>query len=133
MESLRADINTSDMTGHAAELETYMDTTVDAPVPPVLDQDACQPQRAYVEDATDVDDLPKHYFEHFPAAYYAGATHGDNQTSFDDVHDHQVLQHGEVWGPFQSEEQWQLAKWLVKNVGHNQAEEFLRLPIVRII
>ncbi|KAF8870929.1 hypothetical protein BD779DRAFT_1614010 [Infundibulicybe gibba] len=38
----------------------------------------------------------------------------------------------EVLGPFASEEEWELAKWLIKNVGHNQAEAFLKLPIDRV-
>ncbi|PBK87099.1 hypothetical protein ARMGADRAFT_939452, partial [Armillaria gallica] len=33
-------------------------------------------------------------------------------------------------GPFKDDEEWELAKWLIHNVGHNAAEEFLKLPII---
>ncbi|KAG1872229.1 hypothetical protein F4604DRAFT_1881036 [Suillus subluteus] len=35
-----------------------------------------------------------------------------------------------VWGPFKDEEEWQLAKWLIQNVGQNQTDKFLKLPII---
>ncbi|KAJ7129656.1 hypothetical protein C8R44DRAFT_830103 [Mycena epipterygia] len=44
--------------------------------------------------------------------------------------DDQILTGCEVLGPFADEEEWELAKWLIKNVGHNQTEAFLKLPIV---
>ncbi|KAE9385288.1 hypothetical protein BT96DRAFT_960766 [Gymnopus androsaceus JB14] len=57
-------------------------------------------------------------------SYYDG-------TPFQKIRDEQVLQGAEVLGPFQSNEEWELAKWLIKNVGHNQAESFLKLPIIQ--
>ncbi|KAJ6524347.1 hypothetical protein B0H19DRAFT_1215001 [Mycena capillaripes] len=36
-----------------------------------------------------------------------------------------------VLGPFESDDEWELAKWLIKNVGHNQMEAFLKLPIIQ--
>ncbi|KAJ6617199.1 hypothetical protein B0H10DRAFT_2176477 [Mycena sp. CBHHK59/15] len=37
--------------------------------------------------------------------------------------------HG-ILGPFVDKEELELAKWLIKNIGHNQAEAFLKLPII---
>ncbi len=37
---------------------------------------------------------------------------------------------GTEWGPFADEDEWQLAEWLLKNVGQMQADAFLKLPIV---
>jgi hypothetical protein len=36
------------------------------------------------------------------------------------------------WGDgcFQSEEEWEVAKWLLRNAGHNQIDKFLKLPMV---
>ena len=34
------------------------------------------------------------------------------------------------WEPFASEQEWALAKWLMRNVGQKSADEFLKLPIV---
>ncbi|KAJ7882418.1 hypothetical protein B0H14DRAFT_3082501 [Mycena olivaceomarginata] len=36
----------------------------------------------------------------------------------------------QILGPFADEEEWELAKWLIKNVGHNKTESFLKLPII---
>lgn len=60
----------------------------------------------------------------------AGAPLRDAKTLFDSIHDDQILRGHEILGPFESAEEWGLTKWLIKNVGHNQAEEFLKLPIV---
>lgn len=52
------------------------------------------------------------------------------KTAFEHIRDDQILTGCEVLGPFADEEEWELAKWLIKNVGHNQTEAFLKLPIV---
>ncbi|KAJ6563196.1 hypothetical protein B0H10DRAFT_1753844, partial [Mycena sp. CBHHK59/15] len=52
------------------------------------------------------------------------------KTMFEHIRDDQILTGCEVLGPFADEEEWELAKWLIKNVGHNQTEAFLKLPII---
>ena len=34
------------------------------------------------------------------------------------------------WFPFTSKQEWELAKWLLKNVGQKSADKFPKLPIV---
>ncbi|KAJ7867072.1 hypothetical protein B0H14DRAFT_3084139 [Mycena olivaceomarginata] len=46
------------------------------------------------------------------------------------IRDDQVLAGGEILGPFESNDEWELAKWLIKN-GHNQMEVFMKLPIIQ--
>jgi hypothetical protein len=36
------------------------------------------------------------------------------------------------WGEFKTKGEWELAKWLLQNVGHNQIAKFLDLPIGRV-
>ena len=36
----------------------------------------------------------------------------------------------EPHSPFADEEEWELVKWLMKNVGQTKADDFLKLPIV---
>ena len=36
-------------------------------------------------------------------------------------------------GPFEDEEEWQLAEWLIQNVSQRQMDNFLKLPIARIL
>ena len=35
-----------------------------------------------------------------------------------------------VWGPFADEAEWELAEWLLRNVGQKQSDAYLKLPIV---
>ena len=99
----------------------------------VDDPVASQPNRyPHVEDTGIFsEDFFKPWIESFPEQKQAGATFGEARHLFEVIHDEQVLCGDEIWGPFENEEEWELAKWLIKNVGHNQTEEFLKLPIVR--
>lgn len=98
----------------------------------VGDQDACRP-RVTMEEIPDDGEVWVEEFPLFtPDGPNAGAPRAQSKTAFEVIRDDQILQGAEILGPFESEDEWQLAKWLIKNVGHNQAEAFLRLPIVRI-
>lgn len=90
------------------------------------DADARQPR---IEDVVDEDD-PSYYLDEFPLEQEAGAAFGEGRTSFHKIRDDQVLNGAEILGPFRDNDEWELAKWLIKNVGHNQADAFLKLPIV---
>ncbi|KAF7359613.1 hypothetical protein MVEN_00685100 [Mycena venus] len=82
-----------------------------------------------IEEVEDEDE--SEYFDGFPEDSQAGATFGEGTTTFQTIRDDQVLNGSEILGPFQSNEEWELAKWLIKNVGHNQMETFLKLPIIQ--
>ncbi|KAJ7748266.1 hypothetical protein DFH07DRAFT_775727 [Mycena maculata] len=58
-----------------------------------------------------------------------GATYGPGKTTFEEIRDEEILKGVEVLGPFRDEAEWELAKWLIKHVGHNAANEFLKLSI----
>ncbi|KAJ7889434.1 hypothetical protein B0H13DRAFT_2341561 [Mycena leptocephala] len=60
----------------------------------------------------------------------AGATYGPSKTAFEIIRDEELLKGGTVLGPFRDDDEWQLAKWLIKHVGHTATEEFLKLPII---
>lgn len=98
-----------------------------APEPPIVDADAHRPR---VEDVVDEDELD-YYLREFPSEKEAGAVFGeDARTLFHAIRDDQILKGDEILGPFRDDGEWQLAKWLIKNVGHTQADIFLKLPIV---
>ncbi|KAJ7236512.1 hypothetical protein C8J57DRAFT_1247755 [Mycena rebaudengoi] len=59
-----------------------------------------------------------------------GATFGKGKTTFEEIRDEEILKGAEVLGPFKDEAEWELAKWLIKNVGHTACEEFLQLAII---
>jgi hypothetical protein len=75
------------------------------------------------------------WIDPYPVDMLAGTPMGDLAvaipTKFDNIR-HQLESNGDkgVWGPFKDEEEWQLAKWLIQNVGQNQTDKFLKLPIV---
>ncbi len=60
------------------------------------------------------------YAQPFPNDRWAGSTYGETKTVFQSIRDDQVLEGAEVLGPFRDDKEWELAKWLIKNVGHNQ-------------
>jgi len=99
-----------------------------------MDVDAVAPRIVEVED----EDAPevvkrRRWRESFPSAHETGATRGNQKTSFEKIRDEDVLTGAAVWGPFRDEEEWELAKWLIKNVGHSQADHFPKLPIVSLM
>lgn len=87
-------------------------------------------KRARVEDqdttmATSSARLPKlRYGEIYP--YAAGSTYGSESTTFESW----IKEGVSKWEPFRSREEWNLAKWLVKHIGHGGMNELLGLDIV---
>ncbi|KAJ7906533.1 hypothetical protein B0H13DRAFT_1880510 [Mycena leptocephala] len=61
---------------------------------------------------------------------HGGATYGLGKTVFEEIRDSEILKGAEVLGPFKDEAEWELAKWLIKHVGHTAADEFLKLSII---
>lgn len=93
-----------------------------------LDQPAQVPR---IEEIDDEEVMTHQWYKHdFPEQRQAGIPHGEGKTSFEQIRDEQILRGAEVLGPFKDDEEWELAKWLIKNVGQNVAEEFLKLPMV---
>lgn len=110
------------------ESETLVDHASDSTYGNSGDNDAIPPSTS--EEPTSQDTEPLVWEEHCPQEHRAGAAIGHSKTIFETYRDDQILQGAEILGPFESDAEWELAKWLIKNVGHNQADEFLRLPIV---
>lgn len=112
---------------HPVQVEQTMDVKIELPI------SAEEPDHDVEQPRVMVEDVNKDEWVHtFPEASCAGAPCGLSWTLFETIHDDQVLCGAEVLGPFESDEEWQLAKWLIRNVGHNQAEHFLKLPIVSL-
>ncbi|KAK7059284.1 hypothetical protein R3P38DRAFT_3303354 [Favolaschia claudopus] len=110
--------------------EPTAEASDDATARELPDVDAQDPQPPAPEPTSAADCAGGLFEERFPAKYAAGATYGRAKTMFEHIRDDQILKGAEVLGPFADEEEWELAKWLIKNVGHNAAEAFLKLPIV---
>jgi len=65
-----------------------------------------------------------------PSHLRAGESKGRAETIFERIRRQQQQRGHGVYGQFQTAEDWDLAKWLIKNVGQNATDSFLKLPIV---
>ena len=99
--------------------------------PPPPQPQSCH-QQATVGDASEIEDMNDghHYIEKFPEEYLAGTTWGNCKLLYECLDEEQKRDGGSHWGPFEDEDEWQLAKWLIQNIGQKQTDVFLKLPIV---
>jgi len=86
--------------------------------------------RATVEDAEDEGLRSAYYIKEFPANLGAGAVWGDEVPFFEKIRQEQVENGSSRWGPFEDQDEWELAQWLIRNIGQNQIDAFLNLNIV---
>ena len=57
-------------------------------------------------------------------------TLGTEKTKFEKICDKQKMEGLKLHAPFADEEEWELVKWLMKNVGQTKVDDFLKFPIV---
>ena len=74
--------------------------------------------------------MPPVYIENYPEEYRAGASWGQCKSLFECLDEEQKKVGGSRWGPFEDKDEWQLAEWLIRNVGQKKTDTFLKLPIV---
>jgi hypothetical protein len=60
----------------------------------------------------------------------AGTRGNSARSYFEEVRAEQRRNGQEPWAPFEDHEEWELAQWLMLNVGQNATDKFLKLPIV---
>lgn len=68
------------------------------------------------------------WIETYPGS--AGATKGIGQSDFEKLREQQKESGENLCAPFESQDKWELAQWLLRHVGHNATDDFLKLPIV---
>jgi hypothetical protein len=85
--------------------------------------------RATVEDVPEEEET-RHYVEEYPTEQKAGAAWGEDQPLFVQIQREQQENGTSKWGPFEDQDEWELAEWLSKNVGQKQTDAFLKLNIV---
>jgi hypothetical protein len=86
-------------------------------------------RRARVEEIEDEEaGVQNRWIEDFPGN--TGKQGDQVQSYFEKLHAEQQRQGLSPWTPFQDEEEWELAQWLMLNVGQNATDKFLKLPIV---
>jgi hypothetical protein len=73
------------------------------------------------------------FYESYPSVFNAGKPLLGQQlpTEFEEIKSQREVNGVDLpWAPFASQMEWELAKWLHKNVNHSQIEEFLKLEVV---
>lgn len=70
------------------------------------------------------------WIETYPRS--AGATKGTGQSDFEKLREQQKESGEDLCAPFKSQDEWELAEWLLRHVGHNATDDFLKLPIVSV-
>lgn len=55
---------------------------------------------------------------------------GKGKTFFEKLQERQESVGSEKWAPFEDQEEWELAQWLLRSVGQKKIDEYLKLPIV---
>ena len=100
-------------------------------IPPELPEPQVHPP-VTVENVNDRSNNSEFAFfvEEFPAELGAGAVWGEDIPFFERVLHEQVEYGLSRWSPFDDQDEWELAMWLIRNVGHNQITAFLKLNVV---
>ena len=100
---------------------------------PVVDWDATEPTHMVELKARDEEVYSRKKIKRtaFPIkdGLKPGHAYRFGRTTFQRIRDEQIIKNG-VMGPFNDDAEWELAKWLIKNVGHAQVDTFLKLSIV---
>ncbi|KIK10845.1 hypothetical protein PISMIDRAFT_44635, partial [Pisolithus microcarpus 441] len=55
------------------------------------------------------------------------------KTLFESWEEAEALDDDSMWAPFRDEEEWELARFLMKNIGQNKTDEFLKLGMVKTL
>jgi hypothetical protein len=76
------------------------------------------------------DEQSSTFIEEFQANRGARAVWGEEVPFFEKLWLDQEENESSCWGPFEDQDEWELAKWLIWNVGQNQTDTFLNLNIV---
>ena len=113
------------------DAETRMDLDIHAEPDNVVDWDATPPTQmvnleALEEDAS-VYSRKQVKRTAFPLSNHLkpGHAYGLGTTVFQKIRDDHINKNSQVLGPFKDDAEWELAKWLIKNVGQAQVDTFL--------
>jgi len=88
-------------------------------------------QRATVEEVEDEDER---YVQDFPAELEAGKVLDECKTYFQAMRDKQKAAGNPPWHPFESEDEWELAQWLMTSgISQKKRDDYLKLKAVRTV
>ncbi|KAF8877773.1 hypothetical protein BD779DRAFT_1677121 [Infundibulicybe gibba] len=84
-----------------------------------------------LEEIEDINEPPKlrRYIEPFPRPVATPVRISKEKTKFEELLENQIHEGTNQWDPFASQEEWELAVWLMKNIGQTSTDKFLKLPV----
>ena len=108
------------------------ETALDPDIPDIPDIPRHEPENntSTVNDHEDEGLDSATYIQEFPTDMGAGAVWGEEIPFFEKLRREQVLNQSSRWGPFEDQDEWELAQWLIRNTGQNQTNALLNLKIV---
>lgn len=81
-------------------------------------------------DQVDLVNVTQRFVRSYPRLQRAGEALAEGATQFEKLHEQREKAGLGHWAPFESQHEYELAEWLLRNVNQRATEEFLRLPIV---
>lgn len=126
-----AELDAEDTAPHATHIDAMDVDPPEAHVPEPIPL-----RRPTVEDVEDEGDAHQprpqktyeEWIEDFPAVYEAGKAYETGEIPYEKIRADQ--QGGTRWGGFKSQEDWELAQWMVSTLGQNEMEELMKLGTV---
>ena len=97
---------------------------------PLQEPDDGRPYRTRMEEVPDEEEIAR-WVRRYPGR--AAEVVGMGENTFEKWRRENAEEGRSRWYPFASEKEWGLARWLVKSVGQNDIEDFLKLPIVSVL
>ncbi|KAK0492160.1 hypothetical protein EDD18DRAFT_1080142 [Armillaria luteobubalina] len=109
----------------------YIEIDDQASSSPDHDEAPANSHQTTIEEVPDEGDPPTNdqYISPCPEELQAGTPVGCGIPDFEKIQE-RLIKEGSEWGQFANEDEWELAEWLLHNIGQMQAEAFLKLPIV---
>ncbi|KAJ7758140.1 hypothetical protein DFH07DRAFT_903576 [Mycena maculata] len=99
---------------------------------PSADLRAENPRKRPWATVEEVEDEDSRWYQHFPEDRAAGAILEKCQTQFEKLQDEQKKAGHALWTPFESEDEWELARWLITlGASGKKNDEFLKLNKVK--
>ena len=114
-----------------ADVARWEDEHMDVDLSPLPPPSNGQLHVATVEEVRDEDsDEVRYFVQTYPGP--VAKILGKGETIFEQWRRENKQAKREHFHPFASDEEWELAVWLIQNVGHNKIEEFLKLTAVGV-
>ena len=138
LSSTNAAVNSrSSLNSHSASIVNDSDVEASSPGISVPSEFPNEFQPSFVQLADKVDEdvgadqSQTRYRVSYPGDYTAEIL-GKGKTRFQRWQEEKKSKGENDWAPFENQKEWDLARWLMRNVGQKSIDEYLKLPIISL-